>query len=290
MINFIAEVSSNHNQSLERCLKFVDTASDIGCSSIKFQLFKIDRLFSHEVLSQSKEHRDRVDWELPLEFIPEIYERCQKKEILFSCTPFYIDAVDELFPYVDFFKVASYELLWDDLLIKCAQSGKPVIISTGMANLDEIKHAVNILQSNGCNDPQILHCSSAYPTPIESANLAAIKTIRNHTDCEVGWSDHTVSEAVILSSILKWNAAVIEFHMDLDGKGYEFSKDGHCWLPSQIKDLIEKVKLIQIADGDGNKTPNIHELSDRDWRADPSDGLRPSLKIRNEFNLSKKKI
>ncbi len=286
MINFIAEVSSNHNQDLERCLKFVDTVAEIGCDSVKFQLFKIDKLFSHEVLSQSKSHNDRVHWELPFEFVPKIFERCQSKKVSFSCTPFYLDAVDELLPYVDFFKIASYELLWDDLLIKCAQTGKPVIISTGMANIDEISHAVDILQSHGCNNLKILHCSSAYPTPIQSANLAAIETIRNHTNCEVGWSDHTVSETVILNSILKWNASVIEFHLDLDGKGYEFSKDGHCWLPSQIKSVIEKVKLANLSDGDGKKIPNSDELGDRDWRADPKDGLRPLIKIRSKLNLS----
>jgi sialic acid synthase SpsE len=286
MINFIAEVSSNHNQSLDRCLQFVDIASEIGCNSIKFQLFKVDQLFSHEVLSQSQTHRDRVNWELPFEFIPKIYERCQQKEISFSCTPFYLEAVDELLPYVDFFKVASYELLWDDLLIKCAQTGKPVIISTGMANLNEIKHAVNVLQSNGCHNPQILHCSSAYPTPIQSSNLSAIDSIRKHTGCEVGWSDHTVSDAVILNSILQWNASIVEFHLDLDGNGYEYSKDGHCWLPSAIKEVIQKVNLANISNGDGEKQPNPHELSDRNWRADPSDGLRPMLAIRNKLDLS----
>lgn len=289
MINFIAEVSSNHNQSLERCLKFVDTAADIGCNSVKFQLFKIEQLFSTEVLSQSKEHMDRANWELPFEFVPKIYERCQKKKISFSCTPFYIDAVDELLPYVDFYKVASYELLWDDLLIKCAESGKPVIISTGMANLEEIKHAVSVLKVHGCKNPKILHCSSAYPTPIHSANLAAIQTIRSNTNCEVGWSDHTVSETVILNSILKWNATIIEFHLDLDGMGYEFTKDGHCWLPSQVKSLIEKVNLAKISDGDGEKRPNPDELSDREWRADPSDGLRPILKIRKTLNFNQDK-
>lgn len=116
-------------------------------------------------------------------------------DIEFSCTPFYIDAVRELEPYVDFYKIASYELLWDDLLVACARTGKRVVISTGMATMPEILHAVNVLKLNGSSAPVLLHCTSAYPTPHEEANLAAIETIRHATGCEVGWSDHTVEPA-----------------------------------------------------------------------------------------------
>jgi len=281
---FIAEVSSNHNQDLKRCLKFVDIAADIGCNSIKFQLFKVNKLFASEILLKSASHRDRADWELPLEFIPYIYERCKQKEIAFSCSPFYLEAVDELLPYVEFFKIASYELLWDDLLAKCAQTGKPVIISSGMATLNEIEHAAQVLKKNGCKHPRILHCSSAYPTPVESANLAAIKTIREHTGCDVGWSDHTVSDVVILNSILQWGASIIEFHMDIDGNGYEYESDGHCWLPDQIGNIIKQIRSVNLSDGNGIKEPNKYELADREWRADPEDGLRPFKSIRKVFN------
>ena len=150
-INFIAEVSSNHSQDLNRSLDFVNKAADIGCDSVKFQLFKIDELFAPEILSKREDIAKRKDWELPLEFLEPLSKECKKRNIKFSCTPFYLDAVDELLPYVDFYKVASYELLWDELLIKCAKTGKPLIISTGMANTDEIKHAVKIITENGCN-------------------------------------------------------------------------------------------------------------------------------------------
>ena len=145
---FIAEVSSNHSRNIDRALEFIDLASQIGCDAVKFQLFKIDKLFAPEILKKSKQHRDRIQWELPLEFLPLLSKRCKDKDIQFSCTPFYLDAVQELEPYVDFYKIASYELLWDDLLIACALTEKPVIISTGMANLDEIKHAQKLLRSN----------------------------------------------------------------------------------------------------------------------------------------------
>ncbi|OGW41347.1 MAG: hypothetical protein A2Y97_08295 [Nitrospirae bacterium RBG_13_39_12] len=108
---FVAEVSSNHNQNIKRCLSFIDTAADIGCSAIKFQLFRIEELFAPEILQKSPEHRKRKQWELPVSFLPEISACCCEKNIKFACTPFYLKAVDELFPYVDFYKIASYELL-----------------------------------------------------------------------------------------------------------------------------------------------------------------------------------
>ena len=282
-INFIAEVSSNHSRDLARSLEFVDIAADVGCDSVKFQLFKIDQLFSPEILRQSSKISNRRQWELPLEFLPALAERCKEKAIQFSCTPFYLEAVEELAPYVDFYKIASYELLWDDLLIACALSGKPVIISTGMANLDEIKHAVAVLRNNNC-EPTVLHCTSAYPTPHYEANLAAIETIRNSTNCEVGWSDHTVNPGIIHRAINKWDAKVIEFHLDLDGKGAEF-ESGHCWLPEQIGSVIKQVREGQEGDGNGIKEPIPSEIPERLWRADPSDGLRPFKSIRNSPNL-----
>lgn len=282
-INFIAEVSSNHSSDLDRCLDFIDCAADMGCDAVKFQLFKIDELFAPQILAKSEKHRMRKQWELSPTFLPALSERCLMKGIQFSCTPFYLAAVDELQPYVDFYKVASYELLWDDLLIACARTGKPVIISSGMANLEEIKHAVKILRENNCK-PTILHCTSAYPTPYDEANLSAIETIRSATNCDVGWSDHTVNSGVIHRAIHKYDAKVVEFHLDLDGKGDEF-KSGHCWLPEQMKSVIRQVREAMNADGDGIKEPVPTEIPDLLWRADPSDGLRPFKSIRNSPNL-----
>jgi len=281
-MRFIAEVSSNHSHNLERALKFIDVAASSGCSAVKFQLFRIDHLFAPEILEKSKIHRKRKEWELPLEFVPKLAQRCQELEIEFSCTPFYLEAVSELEPYVAFYKIASYELLWDDLLAACARTGKPVILSTGMATIGEINNAVEVLQQNGCKAPTLLHCTSAYPTPYAEANLAAIETIRQATGCAVGWSDHTVEPGVIHRAIHRWGARVIEFHLDLDGKGEEF-KAGHCWLPDQIGAVIRDVERGFVADGNGIKEPVPSELPDRLWRADPFDGLRPLKEIRAQW-------
>jgi len=285
MVKFIAEVSSNHQRDLSRAFEFIDASAKAGCDAVKFQLFKIDQLFAPEILARSEKHRQRKAWELPLEFLPELAARCKAAGVEFSCTPFYLAAVEELAPHVDFFKVASYELLWDGLLAACARTGKSVILSTGMATMPEIQHAVDVLKTNGCTAPTLLHCTSAYPTPYAEANLAAIQTIREQTGCPVGWSDHTVEPAVLHRAIHRWGAPVIEFHLDLDGKGEEFAA-GHCWLPDQIGAVIRDVKKAYVADGHGVKEPVPAELSDRQWRADPTDGLRPLKAIRDTWNPS----
>lgn len=282
MCEFIAEVSSNHHRDLTRCLAFIDAAAGAGCQAVKFQLFKIDQLFAPEVLAKSEMHRKRKEWELPVEFLPPLAERCRQLKIAFSCTPFYLEAVKELEPYVEFYKIASYELLWDDLLAACAKTGKPIVLSTGMATMPEILHAVETLRQNGCPAPTLLHCTSAYPTPYTEANLAAIATIRQATGCEVGWSDHTVEPAVIHRAIHRWDAKMIEFHLDLDGKGEEYAA-GHCWLPEQIAAVIRDVNKGLAADGSGIKEPVPSELPDRLWRADPADGLRPLKEKRGQL-------
>lgn len=281
-LKFIAEVSSNHSRDLERCYRFIDASASAGCQAVKFQLFRIDLLFSPEILAKSETHRKRREWELPLDFLPALARRSRERGIEFSCTPFYLGAVAELEPFVDFYKIASYELLWDELLAACAATGKPVVLSTGMATMDEILHATEVLRRNGCAQPTLLHCTSAYPTPYSDANLAAIDTIRNATGCAVGWSDHTVEAGVMHRAIHRHDARVVEFHLDLDGRGEEYAA-GHCWLPDQIATLIRDVRHGLGADGDGIKVPVASELPDRLWRADPSDGLRPFKQLRQTW-------
>ncbi len=282
MIEFIAEVSSNHHRDLQRCFAFIDAAAGAGCHAVKFQLFKVDQLFAPEILARSASHRKRRAWELPVAFLPEIAQRCRQAGVAFACTPFYLDAVQELAPHVQFYKIASYELLWDELLAACAQTGKPVVLSTGMATVSEIQHAVQTLKTHGCAAPILLHCTSAYPTPCAEANLAAIQTLREQTGCVVGWSDHTVEPAVLQRAIHRWGAELIEFHLDLDGQGEEYAA-GHCWLPEQIAEVIAQVQRGLSADGDGIKAPVPSELPDRQWRADPADGLRPLRAIRETW-------
>ncbi len=279
---FIAEASSNHGRDLDRARAFIDAAADAGCDAVKFQLFKIDRMFAPEILAQSPKHRARSEWELPLDHLAPLAEHCSARKIQFSCTPFYLEAVAELAPFVDFYKVASYELLVTDLLKACAASGKPVVLSTGMATVDEIAGAAGTLIAAGAADITLLHCVSAYPTPTAEANLSAIQQLRDMTGLKVGWSDHTRRPAVIERAVHRWNAAAIEFHLDLDGEGAEYAA-GHCWLPEEIAPVIARIRESAVADGNGFKGPQPSELADRDWRADPADGMRPLRHIRLSY-------
>ena len=225
---------------------------------------------------------ERQRWELPLSFIPELSAHAQEVGLEFSCTPFSLRGVSQLVPHVDFLKVASYELLWDDLLKECAQTGLPLVLSTGMATMDEVDHAVAVVTDAGCTDLTVLHCVSAYPTPPAEANLAAIATLRERTRLPVGWSDHTNDPAVIRRAVHRWGASFVEMHLDIDGEGAEFAP-GHCWLPDTAAAVIADIRRGIQADGNGRKEPAPSELPDRVWRADPSDGLRPMLEERDRW-------
>ncbi len=279
MTQFISEISSNHNSNLKRSLKLINVSSKIGFDIVKFQLFKIDKLFSKEILFKSKNHRDRKKWELKEKYIPILAKECKKNKIKFCVTPFYLEAVDIIKPYVDFIKIASYEILWEDLLIKCAKTKKPIIISTGMANMKEVINAIKILKKNGAKKIIILHCVSSYPAKLKSLNLSAISTLRKKTKLDIGWSDHSAKSLVVYKAIQKWKASFVELHIDLDGKGFEY-KSGHCWLPKNAKELINFVKQDKLVDGNGKKKPNFEEISERKFRADKIDGLRPIRKYR----------
>ncbi len=279
---FIAEVSSNHARDLDRCLAFIREAADIGCDAVKFQLFQIDKLFASEILAKSADHRARSEWELPVAFLPELKAESHRQGLQFSCTPFYMEAVDILEPYVDFYKIASYELLWDDLIIACAETEKPLVLSTGMATLDEVCHAVDVFYRAGGTDLSLLHCISGYPTPVADCNLAAIDTMRKAFGVDVGWSDHSRDAGVIARAVGRYHAPIIEFHLDLDEDGAEYNA-GHCWLPDEMKAVIAEQKRLAVTDGTGIKAPTKAEVHDLEWRADPSDGLRPLKKLRQSW-------
>ncbi|MBF0482625.1 MAG: N-acetylneuraminate synthase family protein [Desulfovibrionaceae bacterium] len=281
-VRFVAEVSSNHNQDPKRCLALIDAAADAGCDAVKFQLFRIDSLFAPEVLAKSEKLRRRKAWELPLAIIPELAARAKSRGLAFGCTPFYLEAVGELAPYVDFLKIASYELNWLALARACAATGIELILSTGMAVPGEIEAAVAAAREAGCPGPVLLHCVSGYPAKPAEANLSAIGFLRRAFGCKAGWSDHTASPGVIHRAVHAHGAELVEFHLDLDGAGAEF-QSGHCWLPGRIAQVIRDVRDGLAADGDGIKRPAPGEAGDVAWRADPGDGLRPTLAVRQEW-------
>ena len=287
-VRFVAEVSSNHQRDLTRALEFIDCAADIGCDGVKFQLFRIDELFAPEILAKSAVHRARREWELPTSFLAPIAARCRDRGLAFGCTPFYLGAVAQLAPFVQFLKIASYELLWDDLLVATAKTGLPVILSTGMATLSEVRHAAATLARAGARDVTLLHCVSGYPAAAEAAHLAAIDTLAAlgedfpDLNLRAGWSDHTVEPGVLFRAAHAHPTDMIEFHLDLEGHGDEF-ETGHCWLPEAMAKTIAAIRTGERAEGHADKAPTAGELPERPWRADPADGLRPLKALRQDW-------
>jgi sialic acid synthase SpsE len=291
MPRFIAEIGSNHNGDVHRCLRLIDAAADAGCGAVKLQVFTVESLFAPEALAARPELLERRAWEFPLELLAAVRERCDARGIDLGAAAFSLDAVAAVASRVDFLKVASYELLWHDLVAACAATRKPLILSTGMATSAEARAAVEHARARGAEDVRLLHCVSGYPTPLAEANLAAIETLRNDTGCPVGWSDHTDDPRVVLRATGHWGASDVELHIDLDGEGYEAG--AHCWRPAEVAALIEAVRngepdgldavTAAAVDGTGEKRPMPSEAADVEWRADPSDGLRPLRGLRKSL-------
>ena len=280
---FIAEVCSNHNGNLNRALKFVDFAKEHGFYAVKFQMFKIDKLYSKDAKKLFKIAKKKENVNCQKILFLKFMNIVKKKKIKFSCTPFDISAVSYLKRYVDFYKIASYEMSWPLLLKECARSKKPIILSTGMANLKEVSKAVKILKMNNCKKISLLHCVSSYPAKINSCNLNSIDFLRKKFNCEIGWSDHTVNQLLVYSAIKNHKASYVELHVDLDGKGWENIGGKHCWLPNQIDNLMNYIKNEKKIDGQLKKTFSKDEKLERRLRADPIDGLRPIRYFRKKL-------
>jgi N-acetylneuraminate synthase len=285
MARLIAEIGSNHNRDPDRMHALIQASAGAGCDAVKLQVFRVDDLFAPEALAAHPQLAERHAWELPLAMLPEVRATCDDAGVALGATPFGLWAVDALAGYVDFFKIASYELLWHELLRACAATGKPLVISTGMASEAEIASAVDAVEG----ELRLLHCVSGYPTPPEQANLAAIETLRARFGCPVGWSDHTGAEAVVVRAVARWRASDVELHVDLDGTGFEAG--AHNWTPARIGALraaIDAARPVPDSelDGDGRKQPQPVEEPDVPWRADPSDGLRPLRELRPQLGQS----
>lgn len=291
MTKFIAEICSNHNGDLPRALALIDKAAEIGCHAVKFQLFRIDQLFAPEALRHPDYQfiQERRRWELPLSWLPVLKARCIERGIEFGCTPFYLNAVEELLPFVDFYKVASYSLLHTELLQAVARTRKPAVLSTGMATIGEIKQALSTMadelepweEDMYLDYLTLLHCVSTYPMPARESNPRFYDLLSRQFPCLLGWSDHSANPAVIYHYAIRIGTSMIEFHLDLDGQGNEYGI-GHCWLPEQMEPVIKMVGEVWET-GKWRDEPrdfSESEQQERLWRADPLDGLRPLKEVR----------
>jgi pseudaminic acid synthase len=223
----IAEMSGNHNQSLERALAIVDAAADAGAHAIKLQTYTADtitldvRTGEFAITDEASLWKGKNLHELyqqaytPWEWHEPIMGRARERNLICLSTPFDESAVDFLESLaVPGFKIASFENVHLPLIRKVAATGKPLIISTGMATLAEIDDAVSTARSSGCRDLILLKCTSTYPATPRDSNVLTIPHLRALFDCEVGLSDHTMGVGVAVAAVAH-GATVIEKHFTL---------------------------------------------------------------------------
>ncbi|MDD4975392.1 MAG: pseudaminic acid synthase [Bacteriovorax sp.] len=249
----IAEMSGNHNHSLERAFAIVDAAAASGAHALKIQTYTPDTMTLNIAEKEFFISDSNSLWKgkslydlyaeamTPWEWHKPIKERCEKHGMLFFSTPFDFTAVDFLEELnVDFYKIASFENTDLPLIRKVAKTGKPLIISTGMASKEELAEMVEAANNAGCKDLILLKCTSAYPASPKEANLLTIPNIRELFEVEVGLSDHTMGVGVAIASVAL-GASVIEKHFTLDrsegGVDSAFSME-----PAEFKLLVEESK------------------------------------------------
>lgn len=262
MTTIIAEAGVNHNGILENAFKLIDIAKDCNVDIIKFQTFKTENVISKNAkkadyqLKTTGEDENQFEMvkklELSYDDFKKIYERCKEKNIKFMSTPFDLESVDFLDKLgVDCFKVGSGELTNYILLKKIAETGKKIILSTGMSDLEEVENSVSFIKSISNSELVLLHCVSCYPTNINDLNLKSIVTMKEKFNIEIGFSDHTQGfDASIYSVAL--GATYIEKHFTIDNN--MFGPDHKASLnPSDLKDFVNKIRRCEVMLGDGIK-------------------------------------
>jgi len=259
---FICEVGSNHNQSLDKCFRFIDAAKELGCWGIKFQLFQADKLWTKPETIAKMSH-----WELPSEFMMPIREHCNSVDINLGVSVFSTDYINWLDGYVDFFKIGSYEILCVDMIKACYATGKLLFISAGLIEPRSLLMILNDVDSDWkkrSGNILVYHCNSNYPAKVENCNLIKMQALMATMPEMVGWSDHSVEPGVIYQAIAH-GAKAIEFHLDLAGNGNEYD-NGHCWIPSEINNVIKTVRVMEKSRGGLGKGIDSNLLS---MRTDP---------------------
>lgn len=263
----IAEAGVNHNGSLEIAKQLVDKAVEAGVDIIKFQTFKAEKLVSKSARQaeyQKKNIGTKSDdsqlsmlkkLELSEQDHVELMAYCKQKGIKFFSTAFDMDSIDYLHSLnMGLWKIPSGEITNYPYIKKIAQYGEPVILSTGMCEMDDISAAVSVLLKYGVKREQItiLHCNTEYPTPYEDVNLRAMNTIKDEFNVNVGYSDHTKGiEVPIAAAAL--GASVIEKHFTLD-RNMEGPDHKASLEPDELKAMVSAIRNIEKAvGGDGTK-------------------------------------
>ncbi len=253
----IAEMSGNHNQSLDRALQLVDAAAEAGAHALKLQTYTADTITmkgAHTIndansLWNGKELHDLYkEAYTPWEWHKAIFDRAKEKGMIAFSSPFDETAVDFLESLnVPLYKIASFENTHHPLLVKVAKTGKPVIVSTGVSSIADIDESVRVLKDNGCKDIILLKCTSTYPATPENTNLNTIPHLSQLHNCIVGLSDHTMGIGASVAAVAL-GARVIEKHFTLrradGGVDSAFSLE-----PEELKALVIETERAFLALG-----------------------------------------
>lgn len=264
----IAEAGVNHNGDIKLAKKMVDVAKQAGVDYIKFQTFSPEKLVSKyaQKAKYQKENTNSDESQLKMlqkvalsksEF-KQLKEYCSEVGIGFISTPFDNDSINFLEEFdMDFWKIPSGEITNLPYLEKIANTGRKVIMSTGMCEVEEILNAISVLENNGTNDIVLLHCNTQYPTPYEDVNLKAMYAIEKATGKPVGYSDHTQGIEVPIAAVAM-GAVVIEKHFTLD-KGMDGPDHKASLEPDELTQMVSSIRKIEKALGDGKKEPSESE-------------------------------
>ena len=263
----IAEAGVNHNGSTDVALDLVDAASDAGADVVKFQTFKAKNLACESApkanyqLATTRSSESQFEMLRKLELSHErhqvIVDRCKEKKIRFASTGFDHESVKFLVDLgVDFLKVPSGEITNFPLLKLIGSKGLPIILSTGMSTMQEVRDALDVLTNEGAKKSNIvvLHCTTEYPTPMEDVNLRAMLTMKNDLGVKVGYSDHTLPNDMDVCL----GATVIEKHFTLDRK-MEGPDHSASLEPHELKQMVSSIRNVKIALGSGIKEPSLSE-------------------------------
>lgn len=266
----IAEAGVNHNGSIELAKKLIDVAQEAGADAVKFQTFKTENLVSKNAqkAAYQKEITDKEEsqfemikkLELDVETHKELIAYCETKNIMFMSTPFDLDSVDMLHDLgLSVFKIPSGEITNLPYLRKIGEMNKKVVLSTGMATLNEVRDALYILTNAGTQKENItvLHANTMYPTPMEDVNLNAMITIAKEFDIAYGYSDHTLGIEVDVAAVAM-GASIIEKHFTLDntmeGPDHKASLE-----PDELIAMVKSIRNIELALGSSVKKPSKSE-------------------------------
>jgi N-acetylneuraminate synthase/N,N'-diacetyllegionaminate synthase len=269
----VAEAGVNHNGDLGLAKSLVDAAADAGADAVKFQTWQTDKIvapsaplaaYQRDNLGDTTDDQRSMLEKLELsqaEFA-ELAEHAGRRGIVFLSTPDdeesadFLDGLD-----LPLFKIGSGEVTNLPLLRHVARKGKPVVLSTGMATLEEVGRAVDVLRDAGAPELVLLHCVSLYPAEPEESNLRAMDTLRAAFGLPVGFSDHTLGRDVAVAAVAL-GACLIEKHLtlsrELEGPDHRASLE-----PGEFAELVQAVRVVESALGDGRKQPTERELEMR---------------------------